>query len=141
MRAMNTVHRLVLALSRGRVGQTLGRMDVVELHTVGRSTGIVRSTLLTAPIAEPERLVLVASKGGNDAHPQWYLNLRAQPNVEVTVDGERRKFRARTATPSEKAELWPTIVAAYPGYARYQSKTDRDIPVIVCEPLRAPEES
>ena len=133
MRAMNTVQRLVLKLSGGRVGRTLARMEVVELHTVGRSSGTVRSTMLTAPISDRQRLVLVASKGGNDFHPQWYLNLCAQPDVEVTVDGVRREFRARTATPAEKAELWQAIVAAYPGYARYQSKTERDIPVVVCE--------
>jgi deazaflavin-dependent oxidoreductase (nitroreductase family) len=134
MKAMNAVHRIVLAVSGGRVGRKLGRMDVVELHTKGRSSGKVRSTMLTAPILDSERVVLVASKGGNDAHPQWYRNLCAEPDVEITVNDTRHSFRARIATAAEKSELWPTITAAYPGYARYQSKTRRDIPVVICEP-------
>jgi deazaflavin-dependent oxidoreductase (nitroreductase family) len=133
MRAMNGIHRVVLAVTGGRIGRMLGRMHVVELHTIGRRTGAPRSTLLTAPIFTPDRLVLVASKGGNDTDPQWYQNLCAQPEVEITIDDARHRFHARTATPEEKRELWPEIVRAYRGYARYQSKTDRDIPVVICE--------
>lgn len=133
MRAINASHRFILTVSGGRLGWTLGEMEVVELHTAGRSSGKPRSTMLTAPLSDEERLVLVASKGGNESHPQWYLNLRATPDAEVTVAGRTRRVHARTASPEEKAELWPQIVAAYPGYARYQEKTDRDIPVIICE--------
>lgn len=93
--------------------------------------------MLTTPISDAEKLVLVASKGGSDSHPAWYLNLRSHPEVEVTVSGETRKMRARTASPEEKDELWPRIVGAYPGYARYQRKTGRDIPVVICEPRDA----
>lgn len=133
MRGMNGVHRLVLAVSGGHVGRKLGRMKVVELHTVGRLSGKARSTMLTAPVVNSRGFVLVASKGGSDADPQWYRNLRANPEVELTVDGKRQQFTCRTATPAEKADLWPAIVAAYPGYARYQRKTERDIPVVLCE--------
>ncbi|AWB86621.1 nitroreductase/quinone reductase family protein [Mycetocola zhujimingii] len=137
MRAMNTLHRGVLAATGGRLGSRLGTMDVVELHTIGRSSGRRRTTMLTTPISDAEKLVLVASKGGSDSHPAWYLNLRSNPEVEVTVSGETRKMRARTASPEEKDELWPRIVGAYPGYARYQRKTGRDIPVVICEPRDA----
>ena len=137
MRGMNAVHRLVLAVTRGRVGRKLGRMEVVELHTVGRTSGKVRSTMLTAPVINSRGLVLVASKGGSDGDPQWYRNLSANPNVELTVGGTRQEFTCRTATPAEKADLWPAIVAAYPGYARYQRKTQRDIPVVLCEQRNA----
>lgn len=137
MRAMNAVHRVILAVSRGHLGWTIGRMTVVELHTVGRSTGRPRSTLLTAPISDSTRLVLVASKGGSDSHPQWYLNLRAHPDAAVTVSGRTWKVHARTATADERAELWPRIVRAYPGYGRYQRKTAREIPVVICEPRSA----
>ena len=137
MRAINVFHKTVIAASRGRVGSRLGTMDVVELHTTGRSSGRRRSTMLTAPISDADRVILVASKGGSDRHPQWYLNLRRNPEVEVTVSGRTRKMRARTASPAEKAELWPRIVAEYPGYSRYQSKTARDIPVVICEPRDA----
>ena len=78
--------------------------------------------------------MLVASKGGDDRHPEWYLNLTANPEVELTVDGATRPMRARTASTEEKAELWPRIVSAYRGYGGYQRRTTRDIPVVICEP-------
>ncbi|TFD60593.1 nitroreductase family deazaflavin-dependent oxidoreductase [Cryobacterium sp. Hh7] len=134
MRAMNGVHRMLLALSGGRLGWTIGTMQTVELHTIGRSSGLPRSTMLTAPIHENGRYVLVASKGGDDRHPFWYSNLVAQPDVDLTIRGVTRPFRARTATSAEKAALWPRIVAAYPGYGAYQGRTERDIPVVICEP-------
>ena len=108
-------------------------MPAVELHTTGRKSGRRRSVMLTSPVFEPDRLVLVASKGGDDRHPDWYRNLVAEPDVEITVEGELRPFRARTASPSEKAELWPKVVAAYKGYAGYQRRTTRDIPLVICE--------
>jgi deazaflavin-dependent oxidoreductase (nitroreductase family) len=134
MRTMNAVHRGLLLLTRGRLGWKIGPMPVVELHTVGRKTGDRRSTMLTAPVHEPDRIVLVASKGGDDRHPLWYLNLVAEPDIELTENGVTRPMRARTATAAEKAALWPVIVRAYPGYAGYQRKTTRDIPVVICEP-------
>ena len=134
MRALNGVHRMLLALSGGRLGWTIGTMQAVELHTIGHSSGLPRSTMLTAPIHEGGRYVLVASKGGDDRHPFWYGNLVAQPEVELTIRGVTRPFRARTASSAEKAELWPRIVAAYPGYGAYQRRTERDIPVVICEP-------
>ena len=133
MRAMNAVHRSILAVSAGRLGGKLGRMPVVELHTVGRTSGRRRSTMLTAPIHGPGRYVLVASKGGDDRNPEWYVNLCADPEVELTVHGETRPYRARTASEEEKAELWPEIVAAYPGYDGYRRRTSRNIPVVICE--------
>ncbi|MDP1818753.1 MAG: nitroreductase/quinone reductase family protein [Acidimicrobiales bacterium] len=126
-------HRAVLKLTGGRYPRRLLGMQPVELHVVGRKSGERRSTLLTAPIIDDERIVLVASKGGSQDHPQWYKNLAANPEVEITVEGKTRKARARTATPGEKAELWPEIVRQYRGYEGYQRNTDRDIPVIICE--------
>jgi deazaflavin-dependent oxidoreductase (nitroreductase family) len=133
MRAMNGVHRMLLAASGGRLGWTIGTMQTVELHTIGRSSGQRRSTMLTAPVYDGDRYVLVASKGGDDRHPFWYTNLVAEPDVELTIRGVTRPFRARTATSAEKAELWPRITAAYSGYRAYQRKTDRDIPVVICD--------
>ena len=134
MRAMNAVHRSLQVLSRGRLGWKIGPMPVVELHTIGRKSGVRRSTMLTAPIHEPDRVVLIASKGGDDRNPFWYLNLLAQPDVELTENGRTRPMRARTASEAEKTALWPPIVRAYSGYAGYQKKTTRDIPVVICEP-------
>lgn len=134
MRAMNCAHRALLWASRGRVGWTFGTMPALELHTIGRTSGQRRSTMLTAPVHGGDTDVLVASKGGDDRHPFWYRNLVANPEVELSVRGRTVRMIARTATSAEKAELWPQIVASYRGYAAYQNKTSRDIPVVICEP-------
>ena len=133
-KVMSTSHRVVLRLSGGRVLNTAFGMPVVELHTTGRKSGAPRSTMLTTPIREDDRVVLIASKGGDDRNPDWYRNLVADPDVEVTMDGVTRKMRARTATPAEKTELWPRITETYEGYGGYQQRTSRDIPVVICEP-------
>ncbi len=108
-------------------------MPAVELHTIGRVSGVRRSTMLTSPVHHDGYWVLVASKGGDDRDPEWYRNLVVNPNVDITVRGKTRAAVARTANSAEKAELWPQIVRVNPGYAGYQRKTDRDIPVVICE--------
>ena len=137
MKGMNAVHKTLLKVSGGRWGATLGSMPVVELHTVGRSSGKRRSTMLTAPVHDEGTYVLVASKGGDDRDPDWFRNLVANPDVELTVDGTTIPLTARVATEDEKSALWPRIVEAYKGYAGYQEKTDRNIPVVICEPRSA----
>jgi deazaflavin-dependent oxidoreductase (nitroreductase family) len=134
---MNGIHHGVLAVTGGRYPRKLLGMAAVELTTIGRKSGQPRKTMLTSPISDDSRVVLVASKGGDDRDPQWYRNLSANPDVEVTIDGSTRKMRARTATPDEKAALWPDIVAAYKGYDGYQKRAGREIPVIICEPRSA----
>jgi deazaflavin-dependent oxidoreductase (nitroreductase family) len=131
---MNGTHRGILAVTGGRFPRKLLGMASVELTTIGRKSGLPRHTMLTSPVNDDSRVVLVASKGGDDRDPQWYLNLSANPDVEVGIDGITRKMRARTASPEEKAALWPDIVAAYKGYAGYQKRSEREIPVIICEP-------
>ncbi len=133
MKALNLVHHAVLGASRGRFGWTIGTMPAVELHTIGRTSGRRRSTMLTAPVHDAGRYVLVASMGGDDRNPQWYHNLVANPDVELTVRGHTLAMRARTATPEQKAVLWPQIIAENPVYAGYQQKTKRDIPVVICD--------
>jgi len=133
-KALNKTHQGILRLSGGRVGDSAFGMPAVELHTIGRNSGQVRSTMLMAPVVDGDRVVLVASKGGDDRDPDWYLNVVAHPEIELTMAGERRPMRARTATPEEKAELWPQAVSAYKGYAGYQRRSKRDIPLVVCEP-------
>lgn len=127
-------HRFLLALSGGRFPRTVAGMKPIELHVKGRKSGRLYSNMLTAPVFEKDRIVIVASKGGSQDHPDWYKNLVANPDIEITVDNETIPMRARTATPEEKSELWPRIVSAYKGYAAYQRNTDRDIPVVICEP-------
>jgi deazaflavin-dependent oxidoreductase (nitroreductase family) len=127
-------HRAVLAVTGGRWPTKLAGMQTLELHVIGRRSGRKRSTLLTAPICEDDRVVLVASKGGHSEDPQWYKNLVVNPDVEITIDGQTRAMRARTASPAERAELWAQITRRFRNYAGYQASTDREIPVVVCEP-------
>lgn len=127
-------HRALLKVTGGRFPRKVLGMQPVELHTTGRTSGQRRSTLLTAPIIDESRVVLVASKGGHQDHPDWYKNLVANPDVEVTIDEQTRPMRARTASAEEKAQLWPEIVGRYKGYDGYQRNTDREIPVVICEP-------
>jgi deazaflavin-dependent oxidoreductase (nitroreductase family) len=128
------LHRTIFRTTKGKVLGKAGGMPVVELHTIGRKSGKRRSTMLTSPIVEGDRVVLVASWGGDDRHPTWYLNLRDNPEVEITMDGADRQMVARTADAAEKAELWPRITGEYKGYAGYQTKTDREIPVVLLDP-------
>ena len=127
-------HRAILAVTGGRWPRKLAGMQTLELHVIGRTSGQKRSTLLTAPICEDDRVVIVASKGGHSDDPQWYKNLVVNPDVEITIDGETRAMRARTASPEERDELWAQITSEYTNYAGYQASTDRTIPVVVCEP-------
>ncbi|HNM86032.1 MAG TPA: nitroreductase/quinone reductase family protein [Mycobacterium sp.] len=127
-------HRALLAVSGGRFPKKVLGMQPVELHTTGRRSGQPRSTMLTSPICEPDRIVLVASKGGHRDHPDWYKNAIANPDVTLVVDGRSMPMHARTATAEERAELWPRVVKTYKGYAGYQRNTDREIPLLVCEP-------
>ena len=94
MKGMNAVHKTVLKLSGGRLLNSFGTMPVVELHTTGRTSGKRRSTMLTAPIHDDDTYVLVASKGGDDRDPDWYRNLVADPDIELTVDGTTMGGRA-----------------------------------------------
>ena len=133
-KALNRAHQTIVHLSGGRVLGSAFGMPAVELHTVGRKSGQPRSTMLIAPVIDGDRVVLVASKGGDDRDPDWYRNLVAHPEIELTVAGRRRPMRARRASAGEKAELWPRVVTAYKGYGGYQRRTERDIPLVICEP-------
>jgi deazaflavin-dependent oxidoreductase (nitroreductase family) len=128
------IHRAIFNVSKGRIfGKAFG-MPLIELVTIGRRSGKERATMLSVPIVDGDRLVLVASFGGDDRHPAWYLNLQANPEVRVTIAGSTRTMIARNATEEEKAELWPQIISVFEGYARYQERTERPIPVVILEP-------
>jgi deazaflavin-dependent oxidoreductase (nitroreductase family) len=133
-RIVTGFHEAVLRMSNGRLANRGFGMPVLILSTTGRKTGKRRTTVLTSPVQEGESIVLVASYGGDDRHPTWFLNLRDKPDVEITMDGRTRPMRARVASLEEKAELWPRVVAAYRGYGQYQQRTGRDIPLVICEP-------
>ena len=127
-------HEAVFRASDGRVFGRAGGMPVVMLTTTGRKSGKKRNTMLTAPIADDDKIVLVASYGGDPRHPAWFLNLRDNPDVEIVMRGRSGPMKARVASPQEKDELWPRVTSKYRGYAGYQKRTDRDIPVVILEP-------
>ncbi len=134
-KAMNAVHRAALKITGGRLGWTASNMPVLELTTTGRRSGEPRTVMLTSPLQEGETIVVVASRGGDDTAPLWYLNLCANPEVDVRFQGrpvERR--HARVASPEERARLWPLVVADHRNYAGYQARTQREIPLVLLEP-------
>lgn len=131
------IHRAVFSASKGRIfGKAFG-MPIVELITTGRRSGKERSTMLAVPITDGDRLVLVASFAGDDRQPAWYLNLTANPELRATIAGSTCAMIARTATDEERADLWPRITGVFEGYARYQERTKRPIPVVILEPAFA----
>ena len=133
---MNAIHRLLLKVSGGRAGWTAMDMPVLELTTTGRKSGQPRSVMLTSPVQEGSTLVVVASRGGDDRSPAWFHNLQANPDVEVRLQGRpRQRMRARVATAAERERLWPLITADHKNYAGYQTKTAREIPLVLLEPV------
>lgn len=133
-KTMNALHRGLLKISGGKAGWRLSDMPVLKLTTIGRKSGEPRSVMLASPLQEGATLVVVASRGGDDKHPAWFLNLRDNPQVEVTYRGEpTRRMQARVATAEERRRLWPLVVAAHRNYAAYQTKTAREIPLVLLE--------
>lgn len=138
LRIMNRTHRFVLTASRGRLGWSFANMPVVELTTTGRRSGLARSTMLTSPYQEASTIVLVASRGGDDRHPAWFLNLLDQPEVAVSVGGKPpQHMRAEVADAAERARLWPVIADSHRNYAGYQRKTEREIPLVLLRPVES----
>jgi len=132
---MNRAHRSLLKGSGGKLGWAAAGMPVLELTTIGRKSGQPRSVMLTSPHREGDAVVIVASKGGEDSHPAWFLNLRDNPTVVVSMkDDLNRKMVARVASPGERQRLWPIVTGSYANYANYQEKTEREIPLVVLEP-------
>lgn len=126
------MHVRIYRLTGGRFVGRVGRAPILLLTTIGRRSGEPR----TAPLLylrDGERLAIVASFGGHPKHPVWYLNLTANPEVNVQVGRDRFDAAARTATPEERERLWPLFVEMYPGYAGYQEKTTREIPIVLLE--------
>jgi len=135
LKTMNTIHRGLLKISFGKVGWSAGKMPVLELTTIGRKSGRPRSVMLTSPHQIGETIVVVASRGGDDHHPAWFLNLRDNPAVKVKYKGgDEQSMTARVATAEERAEIWPKVTAKYKNYAGYQEKTEREIPLVMLEP-------
>ncbi|MFY1632493.1 nitroreductase/quinone reductase family protein [Solwaraspora sp. WMMB335] len=136
LKTLNTVHRTLLRVSGGRIGRQAIGMPVLELVTTGRRSGRSRAVMLTSPMRDGEAYVVVASRGGDDQHPAWFLNLRDEPRVQVAVGGgARQPMLASIATPDQRARLWPQITARHQNYANYQKRTRREIPLVLLGPV------
>lgn len=135
MKTMNAVHRVALKATGGRFGWNLLNMPVVELTTTGRKSGLPRTVMLTSPLQEGPVYVVVASRGGDDKAPAWLHNIEANSQVQVSLGGKpRQQWQARVASPEERARMWPVLTAAHKNYAGYQTKTDREIPIVLLTP-------
>ena len=132
VRLAGRLHVRLYRLTGGRFVGRVARSPILLLTTTGRRSGEPR----TAPLLylrDGERLAIVASFGGHPKHPVWYLNLTANPQVQIQVGRERFAATASTATAEERKRLWPKFVEMYPGYAGYQEKTTREIPIVLLQ--------
>jgi len=133
VKAMTRTHVALHKLSGGRLFNKLGKDDVCFITMTGAKSG----RTLTIPlmyVPYQEGVLLVASLGGAPKNPVWFGNLVKHPDIEVSHRGRKMQLRARIAASEEKAELWPICDRHYAPYADYRARTDRDIPIFVCEP-------
>jgi deazaflavin-dependent oxidoreductase (nitroreductase family) len=140
IKVMSRVNTRLYRLTGGRLGKKwrIGAgfkkpVPICLMTTVGRKSGQARTVPLCF-MQDGPNIVLVASQGGLATNPQWYGNIRANPAVEIEIGKRKAPYRARKANRAERAELWPRLVDVYADYASYQSWTDREIPVVICEP-------
>jgi F420H(2)-dependent quinone reductase len=127
-------HTFVYRASGGLIGHRFpGAPPTLLLDHVGAKSGQKRTSPLTYTRGDGDDLVLVASKGGYPKNPAWFHNLRANPDTVVQVGRERRQVHAHVATPEERERLWPRVVENYGGYAEYQKRTEREIPLVILE--------
>jgi deazaflavin-dependent oxidoreductase (nitroreductase family) len=138
LRRLMGAHTQVYRLTNGIIGHRFpGAPPMLLLDHVGAKSAVKRTTPLVYVDDDPN-VVLVASKGGHPKNPAWYHNLLANPDTSVQIGAERRRVRARVATPQERERLWPKAVATYSGYRGYQERTQRVIPLVVLEPRERP---
>jgi len=126
------VYATIYRISGGRLGGRSGAHDIVLLTTTGRKSGEPR-TVPVAAMPDGDRRILVASNAGQDHQPAWFLNIEANGAVSIRTGNDTLAARARVATDVERAELWPKVSAWWSRYDKYQSKTSRDIPLVIVE--------
>ncbi len=136
MKTVGAAHSGLYRASGGRLGGEIKGMPVLLLITKGRKSGKSRTAPLLF-IRDGERLVVVASNGGSDYVPGWWLNLRSEREAEIELGRARSRVRAREASPAERARLWPEFTSRFSGYATYAARTAREIPVVILEPCSA----
>ncbi|MFT6051087.1 MAG: deazaflavin-dependent oxidoreductase (nitroreductase family) [Halioglobus sp.] len=132
LKTYTRVNVFVYRLTGGRLMNTLAGLPIVLVKMKGAKSGKMK-TIPLMYVPHEKGVVLVASQGGAPKHPVWYHNLVKNPQIEVTQGGTRRALTARRVSDEEKAELWPTCVKYYPPFQQYQNRTERNIPVFLCE--------
>jgi F420H(2)-dependent quinone reductase len=133
LKLMSTVHRTLYRLSGGRAVGRIWHLSILLLTTTGRKTGTPRTTPLCY-FTDGDDLVVVASNGGMDWFPDWWLNLMSEPRATVEIGRSRRAVVARRASPEERERLWAALTAIAPGYLEYQRRTSREIPLGILQP-------
>jgi deazaflavin-dependent oxidoreductase (nitroreductase family) len=133
-RVIGPIHNALYRLTGGKVGGRLRNAPVLLLTTTGRKTGQPRTSPLLYTDAGNNAYMVIASKGGSDQHPFWYLNLQANALAEVTIGRHTLPVRARDAQGEERERLWRALADLNPGFDGYAKKTSRRIPVVVLEP-------
>ena len=129
IRRLGRLHTWLWKLCGGKLHNVLGRLPLMMLTTTGRKTGRSRTTPVLY-LQDETSFIVVASFGGNDMHPAWYLNLEQCPDAEVVVKGEHRRVSARKLSPDEKKVIWRRLVQLYPQFETYQQRTRREIPLM-----------
>jgi F420H(2)-dependent quinone reductase len=133
MKSVSGLHTALYRASGGRIGSRMVGMPVLLLSTTGRRSGKPRTVPLLY-VRDGDAFVVVASNGGSDYTPAWWLNLGRNPLAEVEIGRERTHVTARQASADEYASLWSKFTSGFPGYAKYATKTARKIPVVILEP-------
>lgn len=142
IKTMSRINTRIFRITGGRLGKKWrvgagfrNPVPVCLVTTIGRKSGQPRTVPLCY-LQDGNDIVLVASQGGLPTNPQWYYNIKANPDVQVEIGKQAVAYKARVARPEERGQLWPKLVGMYADYDSYQSWTEREIPVVICEPVR-----
>ncbi|MGI9285884.1 MAG: nitroreductase family deazaflavin-dependent oxidoreductase [Pseudomonadales bacterium] len=134
MRAFTRLNVWVFKKSQGRLMKNFpGGYPICVVSMTGRKSGQKREIALIH-LPHGDNKIIVASQGGMDTHPVWHYNLQANPNIDIMVGGDTHAYTARQVSDNEKSDLWPHLLSLYPDFDEYQARTDRNIPVYLCEP-------
>ena len=134
MKLGNAIHRALIKVSSGKRGWDVAGMPVLKLTTTGRKSGGARTVMLTSPLQIEEGVVIVASKGGSEKHPDWFMNLQENPEAIVETQSGRKAMVAKILDPDNREARWNEIIQDFKNYDEYQNRTDRVIPLVILIP-------